>query len=330
LIWTDPTDEDLASIEITFTPEVTGIPQPITAYKGDGTKAITGLDNGTLYTFTVIAVDINNNKNTGVTTAVTPAASGPSDTTPPADVTGLGGIPGDTQVTLNWTDPADDDLAFIEVTFTPAATGVTQPIVVAKGVETKIITGLANGTPYTFTVKAEDTSNNKTTGATTEAITPAAPGSSDTTPPANVTGLGGIPGDAQVSLNWTNPTDTDLASIQITFTPTADGVAQPIAVDKGAGTKIISGLANGTSYMFTVKAADTSGNLNTGITVPLTPRAPDPTDKTAPAKVTGLSGTPGNARVTLIWTDPADEDLASIEITFIPAVTSIEQPIVVA
>jgi len=79
-----------------------------------------------------------------------PITGGDNDTTPPATVTVFGGIPGDGQITLTWTDPADTDLASIEITFSPAATGVTQPVTVGKGVQTRTITGLANDTAYTF------------------------------------------------------------------------------------------------------------------------------------------------------------------------------------
>jgi hypothetical protein len=66
------------------------------------------------------------------------------------------------------------DLASIEIAFTPEAADVTQPISVGKGAGSKTITGLANDTPYTFTVKAVDTSGNKNAGTSTEAITPVA------------------------------------------------------------------------------------------------------------------------------------------------------------
>jgi hypothetical protein len=91
------------------------------------------------------------------------------DTTPPADVSGLVGTPANGQVTLAWTDPADDDLASIEITFTPTAGGVTQPVSVAKAAQTTIITGLANETEYTFTVKAVDAAGNKSGGQTATA-----------------------------------------------------------------------------------------------------------------------------------------------------------------
>jgi photosystem II stability/assembly factor-like uncharacterized protein len=94
------------------------------------------------------------------------------------------------------------------------------------------------------------------------------PGTPDTTPPADVTGLAGTPGDQQVVLSWTDPADADLDHIEVTWTP--DGTA-PQTVNKGIRTYTATGLANGTTYTFTVKAVDTAGNKNSGTPVTATP-----------------------------------------------------------
>jgi chitodextrinase len=113
-------------------------------------------------------------------------------------VSGLTGTPGNGQVSLSWTDPADADLDHIEITYTPG--GPAQPITVAKGTGTRIVTGLTNGTPYTFTVKAVDAAGNQSAGQSAGALTPLAP-----------TGLvtvefGDLPGDEEITL--TGPENT--------------------------------------------------------------------------------------------------------------------------
>jgi hypothetical protein len=90
---------------------------------------------------------------------------------PPGEVTGLNGTFGNAQVTLAWIDPVDIDLDHIEITVT-SPPGSNSPFTVAKGLETGIITGLSNGTAYTFTVKAVDKSGNKSEGTSTGSITP--------------------------------------------------------------------------------------------------------------------------------------------------------------
>jgi hypothetical protein len=97
---------------------------------------------------------------------------GTPDTTAPANVTGLAGTPGNGQVTLAWTDPVDADLASIEITWDPDGAALRT---VNKGTGTYTAKGLANSTPYTFTVKAVDAAKNMSTGETV-ATTPVAPG----------------------------------------------------------------------------------------------------------------------------------------------------------
>jgi hypothetical protein len=80
----------------------------------------------------------------------------------------------------------------------------------------------------------------------------------DTTNPGGVADQSAVPGDGRVHLRWTNPEDRDLDHIEITFSPGAP--AQPITVPKGIKTKTITGLSNGTPYIFTITAVDTAGN----------------------------------------------------------------------
>jgi hypothetical protein len=86
--------------------------------------------------------------------------------TPPANVSGLRGIVGNKRVMLSWNDPADADLAAIEITWTGGSTSV------AKGTRTATITGLTNGIGYTFTVKAKDRAGNRSGGVPSGALTP--------------------------------------------------------------------------------------------------------------------------------------------------------------
>jgi hypothetical protein len=94
-----------------------------------------------------------------------------ADTTAPAKVTDFNRTPGIAHVTLSWTDPADADLDHIEITVAPAVSG--SPFTVAKGTGTIIITGLTEGTPYTFTARAVDANGNQSEAEST-AATPAA------------------------------------------------------------------------------------------------------------------------------------------------------------
>src|SRR5574344_2130388 len=136
-----------------------------------------------------------------------------TDTTAPAAVTNVNAQAGDKQVVLTWADPADADLYGIRIAYTSAggASGniraaFTDGVLVAKGAQTYIVTGLTNGTEYTFSVYAVDTSQNES-AAVTAGATPT--GTGDTTPPANGTNLTATNKDAAVRLTWTDATAAD-------------------------------------------------------------------------------------------------------------------------
>ena len=118
--------------------------------------------NGTTYFFVIRSVDQNGNKSAGHSRTVVPVAEVEEDTIPPASVTALVLTPGDGSVELSWAEPADEDFAAVEITYTPD--GPTTPIKADRGTTTKTITGLTNGKTYAFTVRSVDEQGNKSTG----------------------------------------------------------------------------------------------------------------------------------------------------------------------
>lgn len=94
------------------------------------------------------------------------------DKTPPAEVSNLSAENLDGAVLLSWTDPSDEDLFGIEITCTGDANIQSRAIsamqeksvFVAPKTQSAEITNLKNRTEYTFTLKAMDTSGNKSEG----------------------------------------------------------------------------------------------------------------------------------------------------------------------
>jgi hypothetical protein len=292
----------------------------------NGIFIITGVPAGT-YTIdvslagyvpgTIAAFAVSNANITGKDLVLQKTSDG--DTTSPAEVTGLIGTPGDGTVTLTWTDPADDDLDHLEITWTGGGVTTTKSAA-ADRANSKAVTGLTNGTTYAFTVKAVDASGTTSHGETASA-TPSGGTNppEDTTPPAEVTSLIGTPGDGTVTLTWTDPADSDLGHLEISWTGGSATAEKSTAGDR-SNSKTISGLINGIAYVFTIKAVDASGNESQGGTVSATPG-----DTTPPAEVTGLIGTPSDGAVTLTWTDPADGDLDHIEISWTGGSVTVEK-----
>lgn len=190
-----------------------------------------------------------------------------TDTLPPAEVSNVNGISGDGQVVLSWTDPTDEDLNLVEITSVPGENRLQ----IEKGEQTAIINNLTNGTAYTFTLRTIDNSGNRSNGVTTQSYTPSALDPSDTTPPAEVTNVSATPGNGLVTLRWTDPSDNDFNKVEISCQP-GNIITE---IGKGGETAVISGLTNGTEYIFTLKTVDINGNASTGVaTGPVIPEAP--------------------------------------------------------
>ncbi len=156
----------------------------------------TGLANGTRYDYQVAAVDAAGNASAPATVSSTPVAPGAgADTQAPSSPPSFQAVAGDRQVALSWGASTDNvKVVYYELRRDGA------PISFQEGT-TFTDTGLVNGTGYAYTVLAFDQAGNVSVAATANA-TPA-----DTTAPGTPTGLAATPGDAQVSLTWTAPTD---------------------------------------------------------------------------------------------------------------------------
>jgi len=178
------------------------------------------------------------------------------DFVPPATPTGLVATPGDTQVSLNWNDNVEGDLAGYNVYRSQTSGG---PYTKVNGslvlVSNYTDTGLTNGVTYYYVVTAVDTSDNESgdsneASATTVDLPPVAP-----------TGLVATPGDTQAELNWNDNTEGDLAGYNVYRSQTSGG---PYTKVNGSLVLVSNykdtGLTNGITYYYVVTAVDTPNN----------------------------------------------------------------------
>ena len=332
LSWTNPIDADLHQVEITASPAAGSLTNPVylSAEKGKAMSfTAEGLSNGTAYTFTVKTIDKALNKSTGVKTETAVAPIDTSDKTPPAEVTTLKGDAGNGKVFLSGKNPGDADLYQVEVSANPAAGTLTNPVYLSavKGAAGSFMAeGLTGGQEYTFTVKTIDKTLNVGTAVTVKATPQGSGGGSgsstaDTTAPAEVTELTAIAGNGKVSLRWKNPGDADLYQVEVSASPAAGSLTNPVylsAVKGAAGSFMAEGLTGGQEYTFTVKTIDKTLNVGKAVTVKATPESTgggSTIDTTAPAEVTNLQAEALAGAIRLTWSDPTDADLWGIEIT---------------
>jgi hypothetical protein len=130
---------------------------------------------------------------------------------------------------------------------------------------------------------------------------------SDTTAPALITDFTALAGDQEVSLSWTNPSDTDLAEIIVLrklssypssssdssatkVYPTTTTVPKP----GDSVTTTDKGLTNGTTYYYAVFSRDTSSNWNNTVTAGSNADNATPSKDANPPMVLTYDATRGN------------------------------------
>lgn len=152
---------------------------------------------------------------------------------------------------VSWAAPADGGSPITSYTATASPGGASCTSTGDPPATSCTITGLTNGTPYTVTVTATNAVGTGPPSAPAGPFTPnPIPGA-----PATVTGT---PGDGQVALAWTEPSDG--GSPITSYTATASPGGATCAAQPPATSCTIGGLTNGTTYTVTVTATNAFGN----------------------------------------------------------------------
>ncbi len=236
---------------------------------------VTGLTNGTAYTFTVTA------RNTyGSSIASTASASVRPGAVPGAPQS-VSATAGNAQASVSWTAPVSNTPA--TTSYTVAASQDASKTCTTSGTSCTV-TGLTNGTAYSFSVTA---TNGLGTGAAgvSGSVTPV-------TTPGIPTLLSVTPGNATATLVWMAPASEGGSAIT-GYSVQANGnnsiVTGCTALNAGATTCQATGLANDTAYAFAVAASNAQGTGSYSAPQSVTPRAPS----LAPATqtVNGVLGT---------------------------------------
>ena len=156
------------------TPFIGSTAQPTVTVQGSPPATsvkVNGLTAGTAYTFRVQA---GNGSGTSAMSAPSNAVT-PTPATAPAAPTGLIASGGNQQATLRWTAPDNGGATITRYTITPYLNGVAQPTTAVNGSpapETGVVTGLTNGSSYTFTVTATNSVGAGPASAQSGAVTP--------------------------------------------------------------------------------------------------------------------------------------------------------------
>ena len=151
-------------------------------------------------------------------------------------------------------------------------------------------TGLTRGATYWYVVRAVNAAGESTNSNEIRILVPRVPSA-----PAS---LSATSGDTLVSLSWAAVDNA--TEYRIYRSAASTGSLTLIAGSATTGTAYTNtGLTNSTSYRYAVRAVNAAGESSNSAIVNSTPSSLS----SAPTTVAGLTGTPGNAQVTLSW-DP--------------------------
>jgi hypothetical protein len=199
---------------------------------------------------------------------------------------------GNRSATLNWLTVSNGGDVIQHSTITTQPGGAVAQITGAG--TTATITGLTKGITYTFTIVSTNEIDDSPASAPSNAVTvftnPDPPGAVST-----------VRGNGQATLSWSLPADTGgvpIVAYDITSTPSLGAPIHVAANGSGTQTTTVTGLTNGTSYVFSVVADN--GAVSTPTALPAV--VPD----VQPGSPTGVSAQQtGSTSATVSWTAPA-------------------------
>lgn len=198
----------------------------------------------------------------------------------------------DRALTVRWAAPADTGGAAITGYTVRVGTQVRTHDGAARSAT---ITGLVNGTVYPVTVTATNTvprTGPPVSGTGTPAAAPAAPAS-----------VAVAPGNGSATVTWTPP-PSDGGSAVTGYRVTVSPGGATVNLPAGARTHTVSGLANGTTYAFSVTPRNAVG---LGAT-----RSASTTPRTVPGQPRSVTATAGNGQAAVSWTAPASDGGAAV------------------
>ena len=260
---------------------------------------VTGLQNGYSYIFRVTA---QNAAGAGSVSddsqAVTPRTVPSTPAAPTAEARNASAL-------VSWSAPSDGGSAItdyeVQFSFNNGSSWTTFSDSVSTDNSTTV-TGLTNGTKYVFRVRAINAANPSGWSDKSSVVTPyTSPGA-----PGKPTGTAK---DASVTLTWTPAVNNgSTVSNHVVYYSVAGANDWSDGGSSGSlTTHTVTGLQNGTQYVFSVKAE------NAADFGPLSEESDAVKPFGKPGKPTVLEVTPGNSTLDLSWSAPSDDGGAQVE-----------------
>jgi titin len=234
-----------------------------------------------------------------VTTTVTAQQNTP---TAPGAPTGLTATPGNGTVTLSWSAPSSDggspvDAYLIAGGPSPSGTSIQETV----GGHTATLSGLTNGTAYSFSVHAQNAFGDGP--AVTVTVTPT-PGSGSV--PGAPTGLATSSGDGFIALSWSPPASAGGSAVTgyhvyLGFSSSLVGARE---FSTSGPSFRLSDAQNGSRYYIKVTALNAAGEGPGTLVASVIPGPHVVPAQPGPSRPTGLTAQARRGEVVLSWSPP--------------------------
>jgi len=175
---------------------------------------------------------------------------------------------GDEQATVSFTTPSSNGSSVITSYTAKSSPGNITATLSQEGSGDITVTGLTNGTAYTFTVTATNVIGTSAESSTSASVTPA-------TVPSSPTITAVSSGNAQATVSFTAPSNNGGSAItSYTATSNPGGFTGTVS-QATSGSITVTGLTNRTAYSFKITATNAIGTSAGSITsASVTPKVP--------------------------------------------------------
>ena len=262
--------------------------------------SITGLTNGTPHE---VQVRARNSVGRGPWSASgrgTPMSSATAPSEPSAPTL----APGDGRLTASWRAPTDNGASIIDYDVRHRPVGGSWTEITGRTTTSVTITGLTNGTTYEVQVRARNSVGRGPWSASGRG-TPM----SSATAPSRPAAPSLTPGDGRLTASWSAPADNGAPIIDYDVQHRPVGGSWTEITGRTTTSVTITGLTNGTTYEVQVRARNSVGRGPWSASGRGTPMS----SATAPSRPATPSLTPGDGRLTVSWSAPANNGAPIID-----------------
>ena len=320
LSWDDPSDSSITKYQVRLK-KGSGAWGSWTDIPSSGATTtshrVSGLDNGKVYSFQIRAVNGGGNSLKSNTAKATPESSTPK----PGAPSGFSASRGDGSVTLSWGDPSDNSITKYQVRRkkgSGAWGGWTDIAGSGSSTTGHTVSGLDNGSEYSFQVRAVNNGGNGAVSATVE----------ETPRALSAPVISGQAGDSSVILSWEDIEGEEITGWWYQY-KSGGGWGGNIAVAGNARSVLVRGLSNDTAYtfrMFARAGARQSGYSNEVTSTPTSGASASVVISTPSLTVTeGSAGTYRTGSYTVaLSAPPSSETTVSPSIGTNPATAMIQ------